>query len=345
MRSASRTLCLLAVALPALSIAAQHDHGAHPVAAAQLEIRDDAASSSMLLRVGPFNLPARTDHMDAEQAPDSYFEVPFDGWTVAYVPRMVDEAGGHIPGRLLHHVALWNTERSDFLCPNKEEHIFGAGGEMNEWPAVPGFGYPVRRGERIRVNTMVHNPTAHSFPAAYLEVHIAYRRAGQGEPLRSVYPAWFDVRECGSSSYDLPAGRDERTGRFRLTYGGTLLGVGGHLHDYGQLLELRHVTRDHMIATLAADLDPSGLLRSMPIADFSDRGGVRLNKDDEVAVTAVYDNPGPHLPRGAMGIVVGYFLPDDDAEMAALRRPRNPAAGGAGAEKEAFRAVAPERHH
>ncbi len=34
-------------------------------------------------------------------------------------------------------------------------------------------------------------------------------------------------------------------------------------------------------------------------------------------MTASYDNPtGQRLPHGAMGIVVGYFLPDDDARMA-----------------------------
>jgi hypothetical protein len=324
-----RTLpILLILALPA---AAQHDHGhhqhaAHKVASVHTDIREEAGA--LLLRLGPFRLPARTDHMDAAQAPDSYFEVPFDGWFTAYFPRLVNQAGERLPGRLLHHVALWNTERSDFLCPNKEEHIFGAGGEMNEWPALPGFGYPVRRGERIRVNTMFHNPTAQDFPAVWLEVRMEYQSAGQGEALRSVYPAWFDVKECGRSGYDLPEGRDLRSGRFRLNYSGTLLGVGGHLHDYGQRLEFTHLTRKQPIATLAADLDPRGLLRSMPIADFTARGGLRLEEGDEVEVTAVYDNPGPALPAGAMGIVVGYFLPDDDAQMAALRRERKPAAGG-----------------
>lgn len=326
------SLALLVFTSPAV---AQHDHGAHHRHSAhkvahhvQLEVRDDALAQSMLLRLGPFNLPANTDHIQAEQAQDSYFEAPFEGWITAWSPRLVDEAGRAVPGRLLHHVAIWNTERSDFLCPNKEEHIFGAGGEMNQWPALPGFGYPVRQGERIRVNTMVHNPTGSDYPATYLEVRVQYERRGEGPPLRSVYPAWFDVKECGGSSYDLPAGRDERSGRFRLNYSGTLLGVGGHLHDYGRRLELKHATRGETIATLDADLDEHGLLRSMPIADFSARGGLRLNKGDEVAVTAVYENPGPTLPAGAMGIVVGYFLPDDDGVMAGLRRPRARQSGG-----------------
>ena len=66
----------------------------------------------------------------------------------------MDGAGQPEPGRLLHHVAFYNTARPDFLCPNKQEHIFGAGGEMNDWPALPGVGYRVRKGDRIRISTM-----------------------------------------------------------------------------------------------------------------------------------------------------------------------------------------------
>jgi hypothetical protein len=38
-------------------------------------------------------------------------------------------------------------------------------------------------------------------------------------------------------------------------------------------------------------------------------------------ISATYDNPtGKLLREGAMGIAVGYFVPNDDAKMAALRR-------------------------
>ena len=59
----------------------------------------------------------------------------------------------------------------------------------------------------------------------------------------------------------------------------------------------------------------------MPVVRFTDRGGYRLNKGAVVKVTAIYDNPtGKLLPEAAMGIVVGYFLPDDDRQLAALRK-------------------------
>ncbi len=159
------TFCVLSAVLLAGAAGtanAQHEHHgmAHNIATGvKLDVQSDAAAQVVALRVGPLNLPARTDHMEVAQAPDQFWTVPFDGWLVAYHPRLVDDAGRPVPGRLLHHVAFWNTRRSDFLCPNKEEHVFGAGGEMNDWPAILGYGYRVARGERIRIGTMFHNPT------------------------------------------------------------------------------------------------------------------------------------------------------------------------------------------
>jgi len=255
------------------------------------------------------------------QARDQYLEIPFDGWIIAYHPRLANAAGSTLPGRLLHHVAFWNVSRSDFLCPNKEEHIFGAGGEMNDWPALPGFGYAVRKGNRIRVNTMFHNPTASSYREAYIEVVMEYRRADSGAQIKSVYPTWFDVMECGNSGYELAPGANVTTGKFTLRHTGTLLGLGGHLHDYGIQLDVTNATRNEPMATLPSTLDAAGRILAMPMVTFLERGGYRLNHGETVRVTATYDNrTGKRLPDGAMGIAVGYFLPDNDAEMAAHRR-------------------------
>lgn len=314
----SRVLALLlTVFLPAL---AQHDHGAmhHQVAAqAKLEVRDDAARRSLTMRLGPVNLPAKSDHFAVAQPAPQFLEIPFDGWITAYHPQLVDAQGNALPSRMLHHVAFWNTGRSDFLCPNKEEHIFGAGGEMNDWPALPGVGYRALKGDRIRITSMFHNPTETSYPEAYLQVVMEYVQEKDRE-LKSVYPAWFDAGECGNSGYDLPAAASSKTGEFRLNYTGTLLGVGGHLHDHGRRLVLENTSRKETVATLDAKLNPEGHILEMPIARFGQ--GYALKKGEVMKVTASYENPGPALPQGAMGIVVGYFLPENDASLADLAR-------------------------
>jgi hypothetical protein len=329
----NRNLGIIAVAalllfLPSTA-AAQHDHhGHHGPHTLQKDVRitvHQVAEDAIQIRIGPFNLPAHTPHDAMPQAQEFYWDVPFDGWLLSYAPSLVDEAGNDVPSKLLHHVAFWNTGRSDFLCPNKEEHIFGAGGEMNHWPPLLGFGYAVHHGERIRINTMFHNPTGASYPKAHLEVQINYLtvetvQAGVPEP-RSVYPVWLDVMQCGESGYDLKPGDSVTSGQFTLQQSGLLLGLGGHLHDYGQALTVVNLTRKEEIAKLSADLDATGQIRSMPVATYISRGGYRLASGDKLQVSAAYHNPTKNkLPDGAMGIAVGYFLPDDPAAMHAFRR-------------------------
>ncbi len=304
--------------------------GMHHAVAKGITLNEDvdAAGRVVTLREGPMTLPAHTSHMKMPQPPDEIWVVPFDGWLLAYHPQLVDAAGNAVPGRVLHHTAFWNVDRSDFLCPNKEEHIFGAGSEMTDWGQVPGFGYRVQKGDRIRVETMVYNPTDISYDRVYLEVRISYQPAGAAE-IRDVYPAWMDVQSCRNSSYDLPAGESVKSGSVAVNYSGVLIGVGGHLHDYGRQLVLQDVTKNETVATLDARVDASGLLLGLPVVMFTDRGGYRLNRGDQLEITAKYDNvSGKDLRWGAMGIVVGYFVPDDEASMTSLRRPKKLEAKG-----------------
>jgi hypothetical protein len=311
------TCALLLACLPA-QVWAQHEHHAMGKAStAKLALTTDPAKHEMVAKLGPLALPAHTDHMAMAQPRAQFIEIPFDGWITAYHPALVDEAGNVLPGQMLHHVAFWNTERSDFLCSNKEEHIFGAGGEMNDWPALPGFGYRVRKGDRIRVTTMFHNPTQTSYERAWLVVRMEYQP--KSAELKSVYPAWFDVQKCGDSNFAVPASGITRQADIPVNFSGRLLGVGGHMHDYGEQLVLSDETQQQPIASLQATLDEQGHLRSMPVAVFLDRGGFPLKKGDAVRVEARYGKPRLSHAEG-MAIVVGYFLPDNDADMKGLQR-------------------------
>jgi hypothetical protein len=310
-----------------------HNHGGfmqegmhHAVAKGiRLEQQVDAATHTITVREGPLTLPANTGHMKMPQPPDVFWTIPLDAFLLAYTPRLVDANGGAVPGIVLHHTAFWNTNRSDFLCPNKEEHIFGAGTELTNWTEIPGYGYGVQKGDKIRIETMVHNPTGTSYDKVYLEVKIPY--ADPTTSTKSVYPTWMDVQSCGDSGYDLKPGKNENTGSVTVKYNGILLGVGGHMHDYAKQIVLEDTTRKETVATLDAKLDEKGQLLSMPVVMFSDRGGYKFTAGDQLRITATYENiTGKPLPDGAMGIVVGYFLPADDSAMSALRRKPKPAA-------------------
>ena len=291
-----------------------------------LDQKIDSASHTITLRVGPMSLPASTSHMKMPQPPDLLWTIPMTGWLLSYHPHLVDASGNPVPGVVLHHVAFWNENRSDFLCPNKEEHIFGAGGELTDWTQIPGFGYRVQKDDRIRVETMVHNPTPTSYDKAFLEIEIRYLDDASPAPVKSFYPAWMDVASCGNSGYDLPAGPSDKSGTVAVKYDGILLGVGGHMHDYAKQIVLEDASKKQTIATLKANTDAKGNLLNMPIETFYATGGRPLSAGDRLKITATYDNTsGKLLRQGAMGIVVGYFVPASDAALAPLRHaPKTP---------------------
>ncbi|HVN08162.1 MAG TPA: hypothetical protein VMV61_04280 [Patescibacteria group bacterium] len=314
-----------ALALPATA-AAQHGHHHHESAGVQKDAVmtvHQVATDAVELRLGPFNLPAHTPHDAMPQAPDFFWDVPFDGWLVSYAPSLIDESGTDIEAKLLHHVAFWNPARQDFLCPNKEEHIFGAGAELTRWPPLVGFGYAVHHGDRIRISSMFRNPTGTSYPKVYLAIQVDYVKAGPESgvpPVRSVYPVWLDVMECGESDYDLKEGESVKSADLRMPQAGLLLAMGGHLHDYGHALVVTDATRKEQIARLTPELDDKGMLASMPVVSFISRGGFPVGAGDKIHVAAEYLNTsGQSVPDGAMGIAVGYFLPDDPAAMNAYR--------------------------
>jgi hypothetical protein len=296
----------------------------------KLDPNFDMATHTITLRIGPMTLPAHTSHMKMPQPPDLVWDPPLDGWLIAYHPKLVDSSGNAVPGTVLHHVAFWNENRADFLCPNKEEHIFGAGSEMTDWTEVPGYGYRVQKGDKIRIETMMYNPTATSYDKAYLEVVIPFqevsKEASAATPRKNVYPAWMDVKSCGDSSYDVPAGKSEKTGSVTVKYDGVLLGVGGHMHDYGKQIVLQDASRKETVATLDAKSDAQGHLESVPVKLFVQEGGYKFAAGDVLKISATYENPtGKLLRDGAMGIAVGYFAATDDAKMATLRRKAAPA--------------------
>src|SRR6266699_2851477 len=239
----------------------QHEHhgfmqgGMHHAVAkgVTLGAKVDAAAHTVTLRVGPMNLPAHTSHMKMPQPPDLAWEVPIDGWLLAYHPKLVDASGNAVPGIVLHHVAFWNENRADFLCPNKEEHIFGAGSEMTDWAEMPGYGYRVQKGDKIRVETMMHNPTATSYDKAYLEVVIPFEEipgdASAAAPRKNVYPAWMDVASCGNSGYDLPAGKSEKTGTVTVKL---FVQEGGYKFAKGDVLKIS-ATYDNPTGKLLRD--------------------------------------------------------------------------------------------
>lgn len=309
---------LLALGIPCATDALAPGAGAlraqeRPAAGPGPSLEVDSAAGEITLRLGPVDLSSDAAPGESIRVRDLDVRLPVEGWLVAYRPALVDGRGEPVPARLLRHVVLRNLERAHLMCPGEGEPVFGTGGEMTVWPAVPGVGYPVRRGDRFRVDASFRRAADAEHREVYLELEMAYRDRFPGlERLEPVRPLWLDVQGCDAPAFDLPPGEEVRRADLAAPSGGRLLVVGGHLQPHGRWLRLRDLTRDRVVVRLGARLDREGDVRSMPLVPFLPTGGYRLEEGDSLRVTARYENPtGRRLEDGAMGIVMAYFLADD----------------------------------
>src|SRR5258708_5153510 len=151
------------------------------------------------------------------------------------------------------------------------------------------------------METMMHNPTATSYEKTFLEVVIPFQQASgdaTAAARKNVYPAWMDVGSCGDSSYDLPAGKSEKTGSVTVKYDGVLLGVGGHMHDYGKQIVLQDGSRKDIVATLDAASDAQGHLESMPVKLFFHESRHKFQRETSRSGHGVGLRDGARAERG-----------------------------------------------
>ena len=64
-------------------------------------------------------------------------------------------------------------------------------------------------------------------------------------------PIYMDVNLTvgGSNTFDVPPGKSTKSFEFTLPVGGRLLGVGGHMHDYGVRVRLEDAETGKVITT------------------------------------------------------------------------------------------------
>ncbi|MBI4546194.1 MAG: hypothetical protein HY703_13430, partial [Gemmatimonadetes bacterium] len=88
-----------------------------------------------------------------------------------------------------------------------------------------------------------------------------------------------------------------------------ILGMGGHLHDYGVALRLEDVTEKRVIWESTPILDKQGQVIGMPTRRFFWRLGIPIYADHVYRLTAIYENPtGRTIEKGAMGALGGIVM-------------------------------------
>jgi hypothetical protein len=241
--------------------------------------------------------------------------------------ELLDDSDRELPRELLHHFNLSDPEHRELFIPIGL-HLLAA---SKETPAITIprflFGLPLARGQRLIAGAMLANTTATSYQGVRVRLVLRYVPAGRPWPLYRTYPWAIDVQyplgrpPTGSKAFDLPPGPTQRFWEGSPAISGTILGLGGHLHDYGVSLELRDMTASRVLWRGTPQTDGAGRVMSFPLARFYTwyRLGLHVLSTHRYRLTAVYENPTGHPIRdGGMGAVAGLFVPDRGATWPAV---------------------------
>jgi hypothetical protein len=281
----------------------------------------DSSRHVIIIELPPTDLPATQPRQDVAMVllPIYQVELPTAGSIYRAHIDVLDSAGNPLPRELLHHLNLSDPERRELFLPIGL-HVMAAGRETPPLE-VPRFlfGLPLRRGQRFLTSAMLVNPTSHAYSKVRVRLVLNFEPADALWPLFPGYPWVLDVLfplghpPDGSKSFDLPPGRSVHSWESSPAIPGTIVGVGGHLHNYGVKLELSDATTGEVIWETAPVTDSAGHVVSVPTCMLYNwhRLGVHIVPAHRYRVTAVYDNPTGHvIPDGGMGLVAGLFVPD-----------------------------------
>jgi hypothetical protein len=310
---------------------------AAPGRAQQLSTSIDQAKHEVSFIVSPFDVPAMDEHamhdMDHSSMQMGHggprtlyqFTWPVDGYAKGFRVEVRDKQGRVLPASLLHHVTGVNIDRRQYIYPSTER-LFGMGKET-EAVLLPGkIAVPLEPGQRIGYYVAWHNDTGKDLKAVSVRVIMTYVPASAKGELIAVLPFWLDVNNevGGTNTFDLPPGKSSKSYEFTAPVGGRVLGIGGHLHDYGVAIRLDDAETGATLVRLAAKKDANGRILSMG-RKFYAFNALRLKEGHRYRIVADYDSPLPTtVSKGAMGNILGVISPDDLRKWPALD-PEDPA--------------------
>ncbi|WP_419939385.1 hypothetical protein [Candidatus Palauibacter sp.] len=313
---------------PATHAAQEHAHGAsarageahaddsapprQPAASPLIDVRVHAADREFEIVVGPVSLPAGGPHL---RPPVQLAEVPVAGWMHGFSWQMKDREGNPLPERLLHHVNLIDPDNRE-LFSAVPRRVLAAGRETKS-ELLPGvLGYPLAPGTRVLVSAMFAPLPDASHDEAFLHIRLPYtpfEDPGLIGPV-DIYPFYLDVMgPVGEKEFPLPPGTHGMSWEGSPAVDGRILGIGGHLHDYGDWIRLEDVTAGKVIWETGPEVDGEGRTIGVPTSRLWWRGGVRIRKDHVYRISVQYSNPLEHpAPDGAMGAIGGIIAADEE---------------------------------
>jgi hypothetical protein len=303
--------------LAALLLALQAPAPAATDSVESLAVQVDSSKHEVRIVTKPFDLPDMSgmhDHSQSHDTPVYRFTWPVEGWFRGFRVRVLAEDGTALPRRLMHHMIMINYDRRQLIY-RAAERLWGAGVETGNFELPNSIGVPLTAGTPLGMYIAWHNAMGRDLAGVRLELVMEWLPRNQNPRPVDVLPLYLDVNLTvgGANEFDIPPGRSEKVYEFEIPTEGRVLGVSGHLHDYGREVRLEDVESGKVLTRVLARSRPDGSLHGMERHLFGVSGaGLKLKAGHRYRVIAVYDNPtSDTLAKGAMGSLVGIFAPKD----------------------------------
>lgn len=293
-----------------------------PLVEPQISISVDSAHNEVTVTAGPYDLPNMPPemaemHMGTPQV--LRFDWPIDGGLRGFNLSMQTEDGKPLPKSVIHHLIAVNFDRRQIVY-QMVERLFGWGKETEPVMLPAGVGVPLAKGQHLGVYAMWHNDSGHDIHNAYLRMTLPYIPKSRLQ--NPVLPMYVDVNNHigGVTTFDIPPGKSTRAFEFEFPLSGRLIGIGGHLHDYGAAMRFEDAETGKVLVRLKSDRDKNGEISKVGrfIWGFHEEA-LPIEAHHKYRVVAEYENPtGKTIPQGGMGHINGVFSPDNMAEWPVL---------------------------
>jgi hypothetical protein len=292
------------------------------------QVQLDEKRRQVVVMAGPFAIPSmppgmkheEMDQMEGHNSPVYKFEWPVEGWLRGFGVEILDAQGQPLDRRLVHHLIVINFDRRQLLY-SSYERTFGIGQETEDVTLPKTIGVPMKPGQRMGFYLSWANETGKDLEGIQLRLRLSYSPANLNPRPVAALPLYMDVNLTVGKGNDflIPVGRSEKAWEFTPPVSGRILGVGGHLHDYGVGVRLEDVETGKVLARLESTRTPDGKIKSMRRKLFAIVGdGLLLKAGRRYRIVGIYDNPTGEPINGAMAHMVGLFAPESYAKWPAL---------------------------
>ena len=220
-------------------------------------------------------------------------------WVIGWRTKAVDETGGFLPDDIQCHTIL--SDHPLFQEVDKPFEGICTDGFTPVFKFPEGYGLRVRKGRRLSFQPMFNNRHDEGCQVRMqLEVDYVPESELKG-PMRTLH-CWA-LSVIYPDMYWVDAGeRNETKREFEFPFTGRVHAIGGHIHPYGEYLELKRVKDGKVMFT--AHLHKAERLADQRLDTYASTEGFFVREGETYLMTAVYENP-TDKEIDAMG---GFFI-------------------------------------